>query len=92
MNLLRRYWLEFEVSEADVSRYSSYAGLQRGCGVTAYSQEDALVLLREHLFRNDPLPPISKVIEDVDISTLEKNHILPNIGVPSWRGIWYPNL
>lgn len=91
MNLLRRYWFEFEICEDDVFRYPSYAGLGRGCGVTAYDQNDALLLLREHLFREDPLPQIRKVIEDVDVSALDGSHVLPNIGVPTWRGVWYPN-
>jgi hypothetical protein len=63
-----------------------------GCGVTAYSYEDALVVLRERRFKNDLLPSIHKVIEDIDVSTLDPGHVLPNIGVPIWRGIWFPRI
>jgi len=47
MDLLKRFWFEFDISEDDLRRYSSYSGLGLGCGVTAYSYEDALVVLRD---------------------------------------------
>jgi hypothetical protein len=31
------------------------------------------------------------VTEDVDIQTLDQGHVLPNMGVPSERGVWFPN-
>lgn len=30
------------------------------------------------------------MIEDVDVSTLDPEHVLPNTGVPAARGIWFP--
>jgi hypothetical protein len=64
----------------------------RRCGVTAYSLEDALALVRQELWRTDePLPSIREVIEDVDVSTLDPGHVLPNMGPPIWRGVWFPN-
>jgi hypothetical protein len=30
------------------------------------------------------------VIEDVDVTTLDANHVLPNMMPPSVRGVWYP--
>jgi hypothetical protein len=48
-------------------------------------------MLRE----NDLLPPdrpITAVVENVDIPTLERNHVLPNMGNPVVRGIGYPHL
>ena len=61
-----------------------------GCGVTAYSWEDALDLVQA------AYPAISseevvKVIENVDIQTLDQKHVVPNMGVPVERGIWYPH-
>ncbi len=89
---LTRFWFEFDVASSNVSTYPSHAGMGRGCGVTAYSYDDAIKLLQDLIFRNDPMPPIGKVIENIDVSTLDPNHILPNIGISSYRGIWYPNL
>lgn len=89
---LTRYWFEFEISDEDVRSYSTYSGLKRGCGVTAYTYEDALAVLAEKLFRGDPIPPVRKFTEDVDVSTLDPGHVLPNIGVPTWRGVWFPRI
>ena len=83
---LRRFWLEFEGQLGD----GFPAGVLLGCGVTARDYEDALDLVRVHVFEGDQLPPIKKVIEGVDISTLDKNHVVPNMSVPTTRGIWFP--
>jgi hypothetical protein len=85
--LLHRYWIHFP----DVPEARLY-GLGRGCGVTAHDLEDARALLREQLFRGEEPPPFERVIEDVDVSTLEANHVRPNIGVVTWRGVWFPFL
>jgi hypothetical protein len=82
MKLLTRHWFSFGPSER----------LTRNAGVTAYSLEDAYSFLRNEVFPERPLPEITEVIENVDVSTLDENHILPNIGSPSFRGVWYPNL
>jgi hypothetical protein len=57
--------------------------------VTAYSYEDALSLLKEKVFEGTE-PPIIDVVPDVDISELDQNHVIPNMGVPVWRGVWFP--
>jgi hypothetical protein len=85
---LRRYWIEFEVDAPE----HLPLGTLLGCGVTGYDQEDALQLLRQHIFDGAPLPPIRRLIEDVDISILDANHVRPNMGVPVWRGVWFPRL
>jgi len=92
MTSLKTYWFVFRITESDKRTYASYSGLKRGCGVTAYSREDALNLLQQKLFKEDPIPQIIHVIEKVDISSLDEKHILPNIGVPTWRGIWFPRI
>jgi hypothetical protein len=83
---LRRYWFEF--------RHTIHAphplGTLLGCGVTAFSHEDALQLLRERVFVGDPLPPIRRCVEDVDVSTLDPGHVLPNTADPTRRGVWFP--
>ena len=59
--------------------------------MTAASLEDALDLLHEEVFEDmDDVPAVSEVVADVDVSTLDEGHILPNIGVVIWRGIWWP--
>ena len=84
---LIRYWFEFNFADSGL-----HPSLLRGCGVTAYSYDDALRLLSEYVFKGNCLPPIANVIENVDVSTLDTNHILPNMGVCIWRGVWYPNI
>ena len=42
--MLRRYWFEFDFSQPEVAS----RGCKLGCGVTAYSYEDALTLVKEN--------------------------------------------
>ncbi len=91
MKLLTRFWLEFSVSRPPDADSIILDGGPYYFGVTAYSYEDALLILRQNL----TIPAdaeLVRVTEDVDISSLDVRHILPNIPVsPSWRGIWYPS-
>ncbi len=66
--------------------YSTY-----GFGITAWSEKDAVNLLKEKVFKNVDLPKIieTKIITSLD--DLEQNHVKPNIGNPVFRGVWYPN-
>ncbi len=59
-----------------------------GCGVSAWSREDALRLVAEHLGLEPPEPNV--VVEDIDVSTLDAGHVLPNMLPPSERGVWFP--
>lgn len=88
---LIRYWIRFSVDRTQH---------QPDYGVTAFSREDAFSLLSDFVF-SDPsaprgqtvsLPPVEKLIENVDVSTLDKNHVIPNMGDCSIRGIWWPPL
>lgn len=86
MQLLKKYWFKFEIPTN-----SDYPlGLLAGCGVTAYSYDDALKLIETHIFKDRPTPPIQDFVENVDVSTLDKNHIIPNMEPPLSRGIWFP--
>lgn len=60
-----------------------------GLGVTAYSLADAEALLRTAGLPR-PGQTVLRVVEDVDIRTLDADHIRPNMHPPNWRGIWYP--
>jgi hypothetical protein len=79
---LTRFWFEFE------GRADALPGARLGCGVTAVSREDAEQRIRGGFERG--LPPVSRVIEDVDVATLDEGHVLPTMGDVSVRGIWFP--
>lgn len=87
---LHRYWIEFAISPGELGMFPSYAGLSWGCGVTAYNYDDAMKLLRERIFKSDPVPEVVRVLEDVDIEHVDEGHVRPNMGAPSNRGIWFP--
>lgn len=81
--LLHRYWYKFGKGEARV-------GL--GVGVTAYDRPDAERLVQQIVFDGGNVPEIVELIEDVDVSTLDHNHVLPNMFPPSFRGVWFPKI
>lgn len=76
--LLRRYW--FKTRE------------HLGFGVTAYSIDDVRYLLDGAADYLGSEYEVLDVIEDVDIRDLDQNHVVPNMGPPSFRGVWYPKL
>lgn len=78
---LHRYWLRFAPAPFR---------LQAGCGVTAFSLDDALGLVQDKLLNGKPLPKLIEHVEDIDISTLDAGHVLPNMEEPVTRGIWFP--
>jgi hypothetical protein len=80
---LHRYWITF-------TRSSQPSVLNLGCGVTAFTEEDARRLLAQEIFPNFGPREVLNVVEDVDVSTLDEGHVLPNIGIVSDRGIWFP--
>ena len=94
---LHRYWIEFE-REQNRPRQQFWPA----CGVTAYTREDALMLIQARVYGQIPMPPVSLVLEDVDLSRLDSLWH-PNIGISIWsvqadvsratavwRGVWYP--
>ena len=80
---LRRFWFEF-LPGRDLP-----PGLQSGCGVTAFDGEDARQILRKRVFGGDD-PPIARIVENVDVSSLDPGHVLPNLLPPNERGVWFP--
>ncbi len=60
-----------------------------GFGVTAYSIDDARFLLEAEGYSIDRS---ADVTVNVDVSTLDPKHILPNVGPSSFRGVWFPCL
>jgi len=81
---LHRYWFEF-----GGPREALPPGGWLGCGVTAVDRADAEQLLAEGPFRGAPIPPIDRVIENVDVSELDAGHVLPNMGDVTQRGVWF---
>jgi hypothetical protein len=64
-------------------------GIIMGCGITAFGIQDAKELLSKNVFNNEPFE-IEDFKEDIDISTLDKNHVLTNMNSPHSRGVWFP--
>lgn len=84
----KRYWIEFEIDLDDWGSPNSL--LRAGCGVTGVNLDDCLCLIQQQILNGAELPPMKRVIEDVDISTLDSNHVIPNMGLVIKRGIWFP--
>ena len=77
-SLLRRYW--FKTKE------------HWGFGVTAYSLDDAKHLVEEAAQTLGWNYDLLEIVENVDVRTLDQGHIIPNMGAPNFRGVWFPNL
>jgi hypothetical protein len=76
--MLRRYW--FKTKD------------RLGFGVTAYSVDDAKRLIDDAARRLGWDYEILRIVEDVDVRDLDQGHVVPNMGPPNFRGVWYPNL
>jgi len=85
-NVFRRFWIEF----VETNGTNLPIGISRGCGVSAYSYDDAIQILEDRVFTHGNIPEIANVIEDVDVSSLDEGHVLPNIGNTLIRGVWFP--
>ncbi|WP_147414346.1 hypothetical protein [Sphingomonas gilva] len=83
MTALRTFWIDFE-------KLDKPTPLNLGCGVSAFSREEAIGLIQRYIFGNRTMPVILNIIDDVKLSDLDKKHVAPNIGSTSVRGIWFP--
>lgn len=89
MQLVTRFWFEFDLSGDKLYRFPRFPAY--GIGVTAYDYHDALHLMRKWVTEFEEMPEIINVIEDVDISQLrEQMDKYSQIGCPVWRGVWHP--
>jgi hypothetical protein len=88
--LLHRYWIEFERPPREAKGITLWAMWPpRACGITAYSVEDMLLILEEVSTKwRRTFPPIARITEDIDISTLPGIETMA-IDPPIWRGMWY---
>lgn len=83
--MLHRYWIELNQT------FEEHApGALLGIGVTAYTEQDALNLVQKYLFPGERIPSVKCIREDIRIPDLDQNHVIPNMGVVSRRGIWFP--
>lgn len=83
---MKKYWFTFK----NYSITELPPGLAYGCGITAYNYEDAISIIRSKVFLGIQLPNKFDFIENVSLEDLDKNHVLPNIGIPTNRGVWFP--
>jgi hypothetical protein len=81
--LLHRFWFTFK-------NPPQLSALNLGCGVTAYSRDDALGLLQGRSSIPMDSLQIDEVVENVQIDSLDPGHVLPNMGDVSQRGVWFP--
>jgi hypothetical protein len=97
---LRRYWFVFDlappppqegrgISLDGPSAWTPEARLRAGVGVTGIDEDDCRGIIEQRMLDGVPLPKVSRVIADVDVSTLGE-HVLPNMEAPIDRGIWFP--
>ena len=63
-----------------------------GIGVTAASRGEAERLAHDAAERLNLNFEVLEVVADVDIRTLDQGHVIPNMGPPSVRGVWFPRL
>ncbi len=81
--MLKRFWFRF-------GRSSKQGILDFGCGITAYDLSDAQRILHEKVFPIYGEGTIEQINEDIDVRTLDANHVRPNMGNPALRGVWFP--
>jgi hypothetical protein len=84
---LRRYWFRWDGDPHDLP-----PGAALGYGVTAVDRADAEMLISAALLGGAALPDGADVAENVDVRNLDQGHVLPNMGDPSVRGVWYPRV
>lgn len=83
--ILHRYWIIFDNIPASLPTV-----LKLGCGVTARNRQEAIDLVQARIFGANAMPGIVSMVEDIDISTLDANHVRPNMGNFFQPGIWFP--
>ena len=61
-----------------------------GIGVTAASEAEARTLAESTMEELGIPGTLGAVVADVDVSSLDAGHVLPNVGPSAVRGVWYP--
>lgn len=92
--LLHRYWILLEKTPPRVPRSGRWwidgrvSWEPLGFGVTAFSLDDALWLMRKQLFEPYPVPDVVRVTRDIDMEWVYSTY--REIRPPIWRGVWHP--
>ena len=81
--MLTRYWFEFV-------RGGQATALSLGCGITAYNLDDARRMLRQEIFPLYGDRAVARVIEGVEIASLDETGVRRRLGNPAVRGVWFP--
>jgi hypothetical protein len=61
-----------------------------GFGVTAFTVEDAITLVKTEGFDIPQGLAGVQIQENVTFADLDQNHVVPNMGPMVMRGVWYP--
>lgn len=80
---LHQFWFRFQNAPAS-------SPLVLGCGVTAFSHDDALALLAETVFAHGQALPIERVIEDANIDDIHAGQTTVSHDIIHQRGVWFP--
>jgi hypothetical protein len=83
MNFLKRYWIVMEDASPPL-------GTRLGIGVTALGLDDAMMLIAECIYRARPIPDRFNVQVGIRMTDLDPKHVIPNMGDPNERGVWFP--
>ena len=75
---LSKYWLSLKGSNTKFGR---------GIGVTAYSEADVIIIVKDKIDEPIEIDSFNMV---TSIDELEQNHVVPNMEEFISRGIWYP--
>jgi hypothetical protein len=81
-----------KLSSSELRRFWFKSNINIGVGITAYSLEDALVILDGAIERHTLKVDVVETVEDVDIQGLDQGHVIPNMNPPNFRGVWFPML
>jgi hypothetical protein len=87
--MLKRYW--FIVYPQD--KYGV-----RNIGVTAYTLTEARQIINNTFAKLNWMQiseveiENAEVIENINIELLDTNHVIPNMGVVTFKGVWFPRL
>ncbi len=78
-NPLTAYWIE-----------SPEVATPFGYGVTAFSKDDALALVRSRGLRLAADATRIHITENIRVADLDARHVVPNMGPIVARGVWFP--
>jgi hypothetical protein len=83
---LKRYWFEFEFAPDE----EMVLQLAFGCGVTAENPRAAVELVMARVFPGRSLPRLRRVLEGVEVESLDPEYVLPFVGNHNKKGVWFP--